>query len=184
MRKAAPVEPQLQIVTFRVGAVDFALDVFAVHEVLRWEPVTAVPKAPAFVEGVIEVRGVLLPIVDLRRRFEVADASVGAETRILVVDLAGERVGLVVDTVSAVRSVPEASVTDPPGYIRGLAPEYVRGVVRTGGALLILLAIDRVLTSEERIALQEAEWEGADEEGGGPESGGAVPAPDGERTEP
>lgn len=163
MRKATPVVPHVQLVTFRVGAVDFALDVFAVHEVLRWEPVTAVPKAPAFVEGVVEVRGALLPVIDLRRRFEVADASVGAETRILVVDLAGERVGLVVDAVSAVRSVPEASIAEPPGYIRGLAPEYVSGVVRTDGALLILLAIDRVLTSEERIALQETDWEMEDE---------------------
>ncbi|HEV2146139.1 MAG TPA: chemotaxis protein CheW [Longimicrobiaceae bacterium] len=159
MRKARQAAvPQVQLVTFRLGPEEFGLDVFAVHEILRYQEPTPVPRAPEFVEGVIDVRGTLVPVVDLRRRFELADAPVNDETRTVLVEHAGERLGLVVDAVSEVLRVPETAVSAPPAYIRGLAAEFVRGIVRLeGGRLIILIDVERILSSQERIALEGAE---------------------------
>lgn len=148
--------PQVQLVTFKVGGEEFGLDVFAVHEILRHQPVTAVPRAPAFVEGVLDVRGAVVPVVDLRRRFEVPEVAYTDETRIVLVDFSGERLGLVVDSVTEVLRAPETAVSAPPAYIRGLAAEFMRGIVRHEGRLIILMDLDRILSSEERIALHEA----------------------------
>jgi purine-binding chemotaxis protein CheW len=148
--------PQVQLVTFKVGGEEFGLDVFQVHEILRFQAPTSVPRAPRFVEGVLDVRGTLVPIVDLRRRFETARAEVDDDTRIIVVDHATERLGLVVDSVTEVLRAPETAITPPPSYIRGLAAEYLRGIVRIGERLVILLELDKILTSDERIALIES----------------------------
>lgn len=148
--------PQVQLVTFSVGGEEFGLDVFSVHEILRHQEVTAVPRAPAFVEGVLDVRGEVVPVVDLRRRFEVAEIGYDDDTRIVLVDFAGERLGLVVDSVTEVLRAPETAISAPPAYIRGLSAEFVRGIVRHNGRLIILVDLERILSSEERIALEGA----------------------------
>jgi purine-binding chemotaxis protein CheW len=158
-------EAQLQIVTFRIGSQEFGLDVFQVHEILRHQPVTPVPESPDFVEGVTEVRGDLIPVIDMRRRFEAPEARAEGDTRIVVVPFGEDRLGLIVDTVSEVLRLPESTVSDPPEYVRGIAARYLRGIVRAEDRLIVLLDIDAILTSEERIALEEMEVEG-------PESGG------------
>ena len=165
MRNTRQSVPQVQLVTFRLGPEEFGLDVFTVHEILRWQEVTPVPRAPAFVEGVIDVRGALVPVIDMRRRFELSHVSVGAETRIVLVEFGGERLGLVVDSVTEVLRVPETAVSEPPQYIRGLAAEFVRGIVRLEGRLIVLIDIERILSSQERIALEEAELAPAGAEG-------------------
>lgn len=157
MRKVRQSVPQVQLVTFRLGPEEFGLDVFAVHEILRYQAPTPVPRAPEFVEGVIDVRGSLVPVVDMRRRFELADAPLNDETRIVVVEHGGERLGLVVDSVTEVMRVPETAVSEPPAYIRGLAAEFVRGIVRMEARLVVLIDIERILSSQERIALETAE---------------------------
>jgi purine-binding chemotaxis protein CheW len=149
--------PQVQLVTFKVGGEEFGLDVFSVHEILRWQGVTPVPRAPAFVEGVLDVRGAVVPVIDLRRRFEVPEYGHDDETRIVLVEFGGERLGLVVDSVTEVLRAPETAISAPPAYIKGLAAEFVRGIVRLEGRLVILLDLDRILSSEERIALEGAE---------------------------
>ena len=149
--------PQVQLVTFKVGGEEFGLDVFSVHEILRWQGVTPVPRAPAFVEGVLDVRGAVVPVIDLRRRFEVPQYGHDDETRIVLVEFGGERLGLVVDAVTEVLRAPETAISAPPAYIKGLAAEFVRGIVRLEGRLVILLDLDRILSSEERIALEGAE---------------------------
>ena len=149
--------PQVQLVTFRVGGDEFGLDVFSVHEILSYQQPTAMPRAPEFVEGVLDVRGTLVPIVDLRRRFETPRVVYDQDTRIVLVDFGGERLGLVVDSVTEVLRAPETAVSPPPAYIRGLAAEFVRGIVRVGERLVVLVDLDRILSSEERIALAHAD---------------------------
>lgn len=163
MRNVRQTVPQVQLVTFRLGGEEFGLDVFAVHEILRYQEPTPVPRAPAFVEGVMDVRGTLVPVVDLRRRFELSEVQVGDDTRIVVVEFGGERLGLVVDSVTEVMRVPETAIQPPPRYIRGLAAEYVRGIARMEGRLVVLVDMDRILSSEERIALEQAPLTGGDE---------------------
>lgn len=150
-------DSQLQLLSFRVGPQEFGLDVHAVGEVMRLAPVTPVPGVPDFVEGVIDVRDGLVPVIDLRRRFEVNERAVHQDTRVVLVPFDGEHLGLVVDDVSEVIHVPPSAVSDPPPYFRGLAAEYIRKIVRYNGRIIILIDMDRVLTSEERIALQEAD---------------------------
>lgn len=149
--------PQVQLVTFRVGGEEFGLDVFAVHEILRYQAPTPMPRAPEFVEGVLDVRGTLVPIVDLRRRFETPEVAYDEDTRIVLVDFNEERLGLVVDSVTEVLRAPETAVSPPPAYIRGLAAEFVRGIVRVGERLVVLMDLDRILSSDERIALAHAD---------------------------
>ena len=145
--------PQVQLVTFRVGGEEFGLDVFQVHEILRYTEPTPMPKAPAFVEGVLDVRGALVPVVDLRKRFELHEVRYGEDTRIILVDFQGERLGLIVDEVSEVLRVPETSVQPPPQFVRGLAAEFIRGIVRLESRLVVLLDLERILSSQERMQL-------------------------------
>lgn len=154
MRKLAPSIPHRQLVTFRLSGDEFGVDVSLVHEILRHQPVRSVPQAPAFVEGVIDLRGALVPIVDLRRRFDVAEPPVDANTRIIVISHGGERLGLVVDTVTEVLRIPETSISEPPTYVRGLSAQYLQGVARLPERLIVIIDLDRVLSSDERIALQ------------------------------
>jgi purine-binding chemotaxis protein CheW len=156
--------PQVQLVTFRVGGEEFGLDVFQVHEILRHTEPTPMPKAPAFVEGVLDVRGTLIPVVDLRKRFELHDVRYDDDTRIILVDFQGERLGLVVDEVSEVLRVPETAVTPPPQFVRGLAAEFIRGIVRLESRLVVLLDLERILSSQERMQLVFAFGQGAGEE--------------------
>lgn len=165
MRKVRESVPQVQLVTFRVGPEEFGLDVFSVHEILRWQEVTSVPRAPGFVEGVIDVRGALVPVVDLRRRLEAPAAEVDEETRIVLVDHDGERLGLVVDEVTEVLRVPETALQPPPRYVAGIAAEFLRGIVRAEDRLIVLIDVERVLSSEERIQLREAELAPGAEDG-------------------
>jgi len=145
--------PQVQLVTFAVGGEEFGLDVFQVHEILRWQEPTQVPKAPPFIEGVLDVRGTLVPVIDLRKRFEIPDPRHDDDTRIVLVDFAGERLGLVVDAVTEVLRAPETAVTPPPAYVKGLAAEFIRGIVRLEGRLVVLIDLERILSSQERMAL-------------------------------
>ncbi len=163
-RQTRQAVAQIQLVTFRIGAEEFGLDVFAVHEILRYTEPTPMPRAPAFVEGVLDVRGSLVPVVDLRRRFEVGTVGIDEDTRIVLVDFGGERLGLVVDAVTEVLRAPETAVLPPPKYIKGLAAEFVRGIVRMEGRLIVLVDLDRILSSEERIALDSSA--AVEEEGG------------------
>ena len=145
--------PQVQLVTFRIGGEEFGLDVFQVHEILRHQEPTPMPKAPAFVEGVLDVRGTLVPVVDLRKRFEVHELRYDDDTRIVLVDFGGERLGLVVDEVSEVMRVAETAVTPPPQYVKGLAAEFIRGIVRLDGRMVVLLELNQILSSQERMQL-------------------------------
>lgn len=157
MKPAPAAVAQVQIVSFRLGEEEFGLDVFGVHEILRYRSPTPVPRAPEFVEGVIDVRGRVIPVVDLRRRFELADPALGDSTRIVVVDHRDERLGLIVDAVTEVLRVPETAVSEPPAFVRGLSAEYVRGLLRLEERLVVLIDIERILSSDERIALSATE---------------------------
>ncbi|HYJ79960.1 MAG TPA: chemotaxis protein CheW, partial [Longimicrobiaceae bacterium] len=97
--------------------------------------------------------GTLVPVVDLRKRFELVQAGYDDDTRIVLVDFGGERLGLVVDAVTEVLRAPETAVSSPPAYFKGLSAEFLRGIVRLEGRLVVLLDLDKILSSQERMAL-------------------------------
>lgn len=145
----------VQLVTFVVGEQEFGFDILQVERILRYSRPASVPKAPAFLEGVLAFEGAVIPVVDLRKRLE-APAQHGEETRVIVIGLEGERVGVVVDLVREVLRVDAGEIAAPPAIVRGLAAEYITGVVSRGERTVVLLNARRLFSSAERLALQRA----------------------------
>jgi len=146
--------PIAQIVTFRIAQDLFAADVRAVERVLRYTPATPVRNVPGWITGVIEYRKRVVPVIDFRVRFELAPATTTNDTRVLVFNAAGSWVAGVVDAVLDVSVVDRARLEPPPPLFRGLAGEYLRGIVRRDTQLVMLLDADRILSATERLALE------------------------------
>lgn len=153
---------EVQLVTFRVGAHDFALNIFQVERILRYQEPAPLPKAPAYLEGVARYGDTVVPVMDLRKRVEV-DAAVREETRIMVLELEGEKIGVVVDAVQEVLRVAADRISPPPAIVRGLAAKYISGVVADGDRTLVVLQAGKLLSSKERLALEQLEVEAAHE---------------------
>lgn len=152
----------MRIVTFRLGTDLFAADILAVERVLKYEAPRAVPNLPSWIEGVFEYQGRAVPVVDLRARFGLSSSQAGPHTRMLVLSSAGEWVAVIVDAVLDVRPVEDADLQPPPALFRGLAGEYLRGLTRRDDALVLLLDVDRLLQSQERLALRDVSGIGED----------------------
>ncbi|MCA1986306.1 MAG: chemotaxis protein CheW [Desulfovibrio sp.] len=143
----------LQLVTFRVASEEFGIDILSVQEIIRTMEITKVPRAPMIVEGVINLRGKVIPIIDLRKKFGLESKPHDSKTRIIVVDLRGMVVGFVVDEVSEVLRIPSSTVEPPPAIVSGIDSEYIDGVGKIEDRLLILLDLDRLLTRDEQQGL-------------------------------
>src|SRR5579859_1448251 len=142
-----------QLVVFQLGAEFYGVDIARVHEIIRLQTITRVPRAPSFVEGVINLRGKVIPVVDLRRRFGLPTAEHSRASRIVVVEIGDQVVGIVVDAVSEVLRVNSASIEPPSPVVAGVDSEYISGIAKLPERLVILLDLDRVLAREERRAL-------------------------------
>lgn len=145
-----------KLVVFQLGIDLFAADVLVVERVLRYTPPNSVPDVPNWVEGVLEHRGKVIPVIDMRRRIELAEASVTPETRILVLTTSDGWVGAIVDAVHEVAAVGSGGITPPPALFRGLAAEFIDGIARVHDQLVVVLNVDRVLSSTDRIAFERA----------------------------
>jgi purine-binding chemotaxis protein CheW len=141
----------LQVACFRVADRDCAVDVMRIAEVLRPVPVTPLPSAPPFVEGIIELRGRFLPVIDLRKRF---GGGGGAAGNYVVAPLGATSVALVVDEVMGVERIPTDHIQAPPALASGrVAPGFVAGIVKWNERVYLVLDIDGVLSDAERAAL-------------------------------
>ena len=143
-----------QIVTFRLGDELFAADIFSVERVLRYTPPTPVPNVPAWIVGVIDYQGRVVPVINLRRRFELPAAPVPADGRILVLAVEDEWVAATVDGVLDVSALEPSRLAPPPTLFRGLAASYVRGIVRRADRLVVFLDVARLFSTDERIVLE------------------------------
>ncbi len=136
---------ELQVVGFRIGHETFALPIAAVHEIVRPPEITAVPHAAEYVEGVINLRGRILPVIDLRRRFGETRIENTPKNRILVVDSDGRLVGLMVDAASEVLKLAPAQIEPPPEVLGEGETSYVTGVAKHQGRLIILVDLKKIL---------------------------------------
>ena len=143
-----------QLVVFQLGAEFYGVDIARVHEIIRLQSITRVPRAPAFVEGVINLRGKVIPVVDLRRRFGLESSEHTRASRIVVVEIGDQVVGVIVDGVSEVLRVTGASVEPPSPVVAGIESEYIHGIAKLDDRLVILLDLDRVLALADRRALE------------------------------
>jgi purine-binding chemotaxis protein CheW len=142
-----------RLVTFRVGTDLYAADIQSVERVLRYEVPRAIPQVPAWIEGVLQYAGRVVPVIDLRRRFNAASLDITGQTRMVVMSTADEWVAAIVDQVLDVRPVAAGDISPPPDLVRGLAGEYLRGVVRRDQQLVVVLNTDRLLSATESLAL-------------------------------
>ena len=145
-----------QLVVFQLGSELYGVEISRVHEIIRLQEVTRVPHSPPFVEGVINLRGKVISVINLRRRFGLPDADDTRAGRIVVVDINDQVVGMVVDGVSEVLRINTATIEPPSPAVAGIDSEYLQGIAKLPERLVILLDLDRVLTREERRALEEA----------------------------
>lgn len=143
----------LQLVSFTLGKEEFGIDILKVQEINRTSSVTRVPNAPHFIEGVINLRGKVIPIVDLRKRFGMSASQHDKNTRIIVVEVLTKTVGFIVDSVREVLRIPQSVVDPPPPIVAGISSDYIEGVGKMDDRLLILLNLEKALSSTELQAL-------------------------------
>jgi purine-binding chemotaxis protein CheW len=164
-KKTAAHEASVQLVTFQVGAEEYGLDIRSITEVIRPLKITPLPKMPDFMEGVINLRGVIIPIVDLRKRFALTNIISNPRTLRMVITRGSvpgapgggkELLGLIVDTVKEVLYIPQKDIEPPPAATAGQNAEFITGMGKVGARLIILIDISRILSQQERTALVEA----------------------------
>jgi purine-binding chemotaxis protein CheW len=146
--------------TFSLAGEEYGIGILKIREIIGMLPVTSVPETPAFVKGVINLRGKVIPVVDLRLRFGMAEIDYTERTCIIVVEIAGPAgtisMGIVVDSVSEVLNIKGADIEDTPSFGTRLNTEYVLGMAKVGKGLKILLDIEKALTSTEMEPLAQA----------------------------
>ncbi len=149
----------IQVVSFKLGSEEYGVDIAQVQEINRMVAVTHVPRAPQFMEGVINLRGQLIPIIDLRARFGMPRAEHSKNTRIVVTEIGAKRVGMVVDSVSEVLRLPVDQIEDAPEMLTGVETEYIRGVGKIEDRLIILLDLARIISGAEKRELEASDAE-------------------------
>jgi purine-binding chemotaxis protein CheW len=148
-------EEMLQLVSFTLGGEEFGVDILRVQEINRMVMVTAVPNSPSFVDGVINLRGKVIPIIDLRTRFGMPRKEHDKNTRIIVIELKNNIVGFVVDAVSEVLRILRSVTEPPPAVVAGIHADYITAVGKLEDRLLILLDLEKVFSVEEHMTLKE-----------------------------
>ncbi len=144
--------------TFVLAGEEYGLEILTVREIIGMMDITAVPRTPAFVKGVINLRGKVIPVVDLRAKFGMSVAEKTDETCIIVVDVAGVEMGIMVDKVSEVLNIAEKDIEDAPSFGVNVNTDFIRGMGKAAGKVRILLDITKVLS---RAELSETAFAGA-----------------------
>jgi purine-binding chemotaxis protein CheW len=145
---------EVQLACFRLGSELYALDIMKIREIIKPQKLNIVPKAPAFIEGVINLRGAVIPVVDMRRRFGLQPGEESGKNRVIICSLSGKIIGLLVDEVTEVRNFTREEVKPPPQFLQGRGTEYFMGVCRVRGQLVIILDLEKILSSEEKIDVE------------------------------
>jgi purine-binding chemotaxis protein CheW len=166
---AAPVEQAAQYLTFVLGAETFAIGIMAIKEIIEYSSLTEVPMMPTYVRGVINLRGAVVPVLDLPVRFGKAASAVTKRTCIVITEvvLGSERhtLGLVVDAVNAVLDIPTSEIEPPPAFGASIRTEFIRGMVKVNSKFVILLDVDHALAADEVQALTEIQQDQAQADG-------------------
>jgi purine-binding chemotaxis protein CheW len=148
-------EDILQLVSFNLGEEEFGIDILIVKEIIRIIDVTRVPNAPYYVEGVINLRGKVVPIIDLKRRLGLPESKFSKNTRIIVVDLESKVIGFIVDQVNEVLRVNKSITENPPSMASNIDSEFITSIGKLENRLLILLDLEKVVTADVKANLGE-----------------------------
>jgi purine-binding chemotaxis protein CheW len=140
---------EILLACFWLGDDKYAVDVMRIKEIIRPQKLATLPKAPSFVEGVLNLRGAVIPVIDLRKRFDMPSLDIDQSRRLLIVTIAGRMLGIAVDEVTEVIKVPIADIKPPPQVSQGLNAEYLVGVCLVKDDLIMLLNPDLLMTLHE-----------------------------------
>ena len=149
------MDKDIQVVGFRIGRETFGIPIGMVREIVRVPEITSVPNAPDYIEGVINLRGRIVPVVDLRKRFREVVAAPNKKNRIVVVELDGRPIGLIVNSASEVLKIPPSEIEAPHNVFQEGELNYITGVGKIRGRLVILLDLSRILQRGELRRLDE-----------------------------
>ncbi|HEX7885803.1 MAG TPA: chemotaxis protein CheW [Phenylobacterium sp.] len=138
-----------ELISFRIGAQEFCVDIMAIREIRGWTPATALPQSPSFVKGVINLRGAVLPIVDLAARLGFDSTEVNDRNVIIVAQIGEQVVGLLVDAVSDILTVTDDVIQPTPDVASETAKSFIRGLIAMDGRMISLIGLDRVLPDME-----------------------------------
>jgi len=139
-----------QFVMFKVGDGKYAVDILNVGGIVEYSDITKVPNAPYFVEGMINIRGEIIPIVSLKKRFSIEEKAVNSDTRIVLHSIDGKDIGFIVDEASQVITLRDEDIEPAPGIVSGIDKEYISGIGKNEGDILIILDLKRILSDEEK----------------------------------
>jgi purine-binding chemotaxis protein CheW len=149
---------EVKVIVFALGTEEYGVEVEKVRTIERMQPITRVPKTLPFIKGVINLRGIVVPIIDLRERFGMPQKEYSENTRIIIVAANDLEVGLIVDSANDVIDVDSDAINDPPEIVGGIRAKYLRGVARVSEErLLVLLSLSHVLSKSEIIQLENME---------------------------
>ena len=151
-----------QFVSFTVDKEEYGVHIEDVQEVVRMPEITHLPQTDSFIKGVINLRGNIIPVIDMRERFRMQSCDYNETTRVIVVSIEDKLVGMIVDTVSQVLEISEEEISDAPDIIHGLSREYIEGIGKVNDSMIILLKIQSVLTAEEIMMIDETVKEKAE----------------------
>jgi purine-binding chemotaxis protein CheW len=147
-KKTEETEQILQLVSFNIGEEQFGVEILKVQEIIRMVNITQVPNSPSYVEGVINLRGRIIPIVDLRTRIGLLRKNQDQGTRIIVVEIEGKTVGFIVDSVNEVLRIPKDITEPPPAMSVKMDSDYITGVAKFDGYIVILIDIDKIISGD------------------------------------
>ncbi|TAN44302.1 MAG: chemotaxis protein CheW [Nitrospirae bacterium] len=155
MKALTSAEELLQLVTFNLDNEEYAVDILKVQEINRMTEITRVPNSPAYVEGVVNLRGKVIPVINIRTKFNLAAKEPDSRSRIMIMDIEGITMGVVVDSVSEVLRIPGNIVEPTPPMASNISTEFMRGIAKLEDRLIILLDLDRMLGKSDSVALLE-----------------------------
>jgi purine-binding chemotaxis protein CheW len=143
-----------QLVNFDLANENYGIDIAAVDGIIKMQEITTVPNTPAFVEGVTNLRGSVLPVIDLRKRFGLPQVDASRDTRIVVVNMGHSKVGMIVDGVSEVLTIPESAIEPTPPMVTTVDSAFIIGIAKVEERLIILVDLTKILNTEEQKSLQ------------------------------
>ncbi len=149
MEKTVQNVNSMQVVCFNIGREEYGVEILKVQEILKLPKITRLPKSAHYIMGVIDLRGKVIPIVDLSKRFGIKEGEDSDSRRAIVVDIRGKRVGLAIDAVSHVIKLESKEIEPPPPIVKGISGRYIIGIGKLKDSFVIILDIDQIFSSEE-----------------------------------
>lgn len=144
----------IQLVSFKLDNEEYGIEVLKVREIIRMIPITHMPNTPSYLEGIINLRGKIIPVVSMRKKFSLTEQDNCSQTRIVVMDISGELMGFVVDSVSEVIRISGSEIQPPPTVVSGgIDQECITGVINQSERLLVLLDLEKLFSHEEKALL-------------------------------